>query len=79
MKRLPGRAVAGALLAAALSVAAGGIPAVAASGAGAPGVSAASAPGQTPVFCYYYIWFDPMLLCFVKVFLGWKFGGFAVC
>jgi hypothetical protein len=59
MKRLARRAVAGALLAAALSVVAGGIPAAAASGAGAPGASAASAPGQTPVFCYYYIWFDP--------------------
>jgi hypothetical protein len=52
MKRLLRRAVAGALLAAALSVVAGGIPAAAAGGAGAPGASAASAPGQTPVFCY---------------------------
>jgi Glycosyl hydrolase family 99/Calcineurin-like phosphoesterase len=59
MKRLLRRAVAGALLAAALSVVAGGIPAAAVGGAGAPGASAASAPGQTPVFCYYYIWFDP--------------------
>jgi hypothetical protein len=58
MKLLPWRAVAGALLAAAVSVVAGGTPAVAASSAGA-GVSAASASGQTPVFCYYYIWFDP--------------------
>jgi Glycosyl hydrolase family 99/Calcineurin-like phosphoesterase len=59
MKRLLRRAVAGALLAAALSVVAGGIPAATASGAGAPGASTASAPGKTPVFCYYYIWFDP--------------------
>lgn len=48
MTGLPRRAIAGALLAAALLAVPGAIPA-----------DAAGAPGQTPVFCYYYIWFDP--------------------
>jgi hypothetical protein len=59
MKCLPRRAVAAALLAAGISVVAVGTPAVAAGSAGAAGASAATASGQTPVFCYYYIWFDP--------------------
>jgi hypothetical protein len=59
MRGLPRRAIAGALLAAALLIVPGAIPAVAAGGAGAPAANAAGAPGQTPVFCYYYIWFDP--------------------
>jgi hypothetical protein len=50
MKCLRRRAVAGALLAAAISAAAWATPVAAA----APGTS-----GQAPVFCYYYIWFDP--------------------
>jgi len=53
------RAIAGALLAAALLIVPGAIPAVAAGGAGVPAANAAGTPGQTPVFCYYYIWFDP--------------------
>jgi hypothetical protein len=59
MKCLPWRAVAGALLAAAVSVMAGAVPAVAATNASAGGRSAVSAPAQAPAFCYYYIWFDP--------------------
>lgn len=59
MRGLPRRAIAGALLAAALLIVPGAIPAVAAGGAGTPAANAAGAPGQTPVFCYYYIWFDP--------------------
>ena len=48
MSGLPRRAIAGARLAAALLAVPGAIPS-----------DAAGAPGQTPVFCYYYIWFDP--------------------
>jgi Calcineurin-like phosphoesterase len=59
MKRLRWRAAAAALLTAAALVTAGGAPAVAASSAGAAGAGAAGTLGQTPVFCYYYIWFDP--------------------
>jgi hypothetical protein len=59
MRGLPRRAIAGALLAAALLIVPGAIPAVAAGDAGAPAANAAGVPGQTPVFCYYYIWFDP--------------------
>src|SRR4029077_6419898 len=59
VRGLPRHAIAGALLAGALLAAPGAIPAVAAGGAGAPAANAAGPPGQTPVFCYYYIWFDP--------------------
>lgn len=57
MNRPPWRAAAVALLAAAISIAAGSTSAAAASRTA--GASAASVSGQTPVFCYYYIWFDP--------------------
>jgi hypothetical protein len=59
MKCLPWRAAAAALLAAAISVGAGSVSAAAASSGGPAGASAAGASAQTPVFCYYYIWFDP--------------------